>query len=146
VKENEMKFLLLCHHDEQSWNKLSETEQRQHMAEATQLVRQLKSHGQYLASAPLYPTSTATSVRVRSGKSTVTDGPYAETHEQLGGFYLIDVPNVQEAINIAERHPGARVGTVSVRQVVELAGLPASALGKGSAAQSGDGRPLPQNA
>ncbi len=138
-----MKYLLLCHHDERSWNKLSETEQMQHMGEATQLVRQLKSNGQYLASAPLYPTSTATSVRVRSGKSIVTDGPYAETHEQLGGFYLIDVANVEEAISIAERHPGARVGTVAVRQVVELAGLPASSLRKGSASQFGVGCPLP---
>ena len=85
--------------------------------------------GSILASAPLYPTSTATSVRMRSGKSIVTDGPYAETHEQLGGFYLIDVANVEEAISIAERHPGARVGTVAVRQVVELPGLPARSLG-----------------
>ena len=130
-----MKYLLLCHHDERSWNKLSESEQQQHMGEATQLVRQLKSHGQYLASAPLYPTSTATSVRVRTGKSIVTDGPYAETHEQLGGFYLIDVENVDEAISIAERHPGARVGTVAVRQVMELPGLPTNGFAKQSKPQ-----------
>jgi hypothetical protein len=75
--------------------------------------------------APLHPASAATSVRVRGGKRLVTDGPFAETREVLGGFYLIDVENLDEAIRIAERHPGARVGTVEVRPVLEIPGLPA---------------------
>jgi hypothetical protein len=77
--------------------------------------------------------STATSVRVRDGKALVTDGPFAETREVLGGFYLIDVPDLDEAIRIAQRHPGARVGTVAVRRVRELPGLPAERVGPASA-------------
>ena len=80
--------------------------------------------GQYLDASPLHPTATATSVRVREGKKIVTDGPFAETREQLGGYYLIEGKNLDEAIQIAERIPGARWGTVEIRPVMEITGLP----------------------
>jgi hypothetical protein len=72
----------------------------------------------------LHPTSTATSVRTRDGKRLVTDGPFAETREQLGGYFLIDVRNLDEAIDIAGRIPAGRWGTVEIRPVIEVAGLP----------------------
>jgi hypothetical protein len=77
-----------------------------------------------LAALPLHPVATATSVRVRNGKQLVTDGPFAETHEQLGGFFLIEARDLDEAIGIAARIPSARKGTVEVRPVLELSGLP----------------------
>ncbi len=94
------------------------------MEEAVGLAHQLKAKGQYVMAAPLHAVSTATSVRVRDGKPLVTDGPFAETREHLGGFYLIDVKDLDEAIGIAARHPGARLGTVEIRPVAELPGLP----------------------
>ena len=87
--------------------------------ESAQLAQELNASGQYLAGAPLHPTSTATSVRVRDGKRLVTDGPFAETREQLGGYFLIDAKDLDEAIAIAARVPVARVGTVEVRPVRE---------------------------
>lgn len=94
------------------------------MQEAVELTHEMHAKGQYIISAPLQPVKTATCVRVRGGKQTVTDGPFAETREILGGFHLIDVNTLEEAIEIASRHPGARVGTVEIRPVVDLAGLP----------------------
>jgi len=116
-----MKYMLLIYGDEQA---LSETERQDCYVESTQLAHQLHSSGQYLAANPLHPTSTATSVRVRHGKRLVTDGPFAETREQLGGYFLIDAKDLDEAIDIAGRIPMARKGTVEVRPVVEIAGLP----------------------
>ena len=86
--------------------------------------KQLNSSGHYLAAAPLHPTSTATSVRVREGKRLVTDGPFAETREHLGGYFLINAKDLDEAIGIAAKIPGARLGTVEIRPVMEIAGLP----------------------
>lgn len=116
-----MKYVLLIYLDE---NALSETEREHCYGESAQLAQQLNSKGQYLATAPLHPVATATSVRVRDHKPLVTDGPFAETREQLGGFFLIDAQDLDEAIAIAARIPGARVGTVEIRPVVEVAGLP----------------------
>jgi hypothetical protein len=116
-----MKYMLLIYGDELA---LSETEREACYVESTQLAQQLKSSGQYLAANPLHPTSTATSIRVRDGKRFITDGPFAETHEQLGGYFLIDAGNLDEAIGIAERIPMARKGTVEIRPVIEIAGLP----------------------
>jgi hypothetical protein len=116
--------MLLCYDDEQFWNKAGEAVHRQAMNEAVQLTHEIDAKGQYMIAAPLQPVSTATSVRVRDGKTLITDGPFAETREVLGGFYLIDVGDLNEAIRIAERHSGARVGTVEVRPVRELDGLP----------------------
>jgi hypothetical protein len=89
-----------------------------------QLAHEFKSNGQFLAPAPLRPASTATSVRVCDGKRLVTDGPFAETREHLGGFFLVDAKDLDEAIGIAGRIPGARVGTVEIRPVIEIPGLP----------------------
>jgi hypothetical protein len=116
-----MKYLLLIYGDERAWD---ETEREQCYGESVQLAHQLKSTGRYLAAAPLHPTSTATSVRVRESKRLVTDGPFAETREQLGGYFLVDAKDLDEAIGIAARIPAARLGTVEIRPVVEIAGLP----------------------
>jgi hypothetical protein len=116
-----MKYMLLVYLNEQAMN---ETEREQCYQESTQLTHELHSRGQFLTASPLQPVATATSVRVREGKRLVTDGPFAETHEQLGGFYLIDAKDLNEAINIASRVPPARKGTIEVRPVMELAGLP----------------------
>ena len=120
-----MKYMLLIYGDEQA---LSETERQECYAESTQLAHDIKSNGQYLAANPLHPTAMATSVRVRDGKRLVTDGPFAETREQLGGYFLIDAKNLDEAIGIAARIPGARIGTVAIRPVMEVAGLPTDCL------------------
>ena len=88
------------------------------------LTHELHRQGKYLGASPLHPVTTATSVRVREGKRQITDGPFAETREQLGGFFLIDAANLDEAIDIAGRIPGAKRGTVEVRPVFELQGLP----------------------
>jgi len=118
----DMKYMLLIYLDEQA---LSETERQECYAESTQLAHQIHASGQYLAANPLHPTSMATSVRVRDGKRLVTDGPFAETREQLGGYFLIEANNLDEAIGIAARIPMARKGTVEVRPVIEIADLPA---------------------
>jgi hypothetical protein len=119
-----MKYMLLCYDDMQAWNELGDVALRDAMNQAVQLTHEVAAKGQYLGASPLHPVSTATSVRVREGRRIVTDGPFAETREHLGGFYLIDVPDLDEAIRIAERHPGARHGTVEIRPVMELEGLP----------------------
>ncbi len=117
-----MKYLLLIYMDE---NAMSDTEREHCYVESAQVAQDLHTKGQFVASAPLHPVATATSVRVREGKSLVTDGPFAETREQLGGFYLVHAQDLDEAIAIANRIPGARVGTVEIRPVLEIAGLPA---------------------
>ena len=119
-----MKFMLLCYDDEKAWEDAGEGALRAAMQEAVQLTRELHAKGQYVISSPLHPASTATSVRVRDGKRLITDGPFAETREVLGGFHVIDVASVEEAIEIATRHPGARHGTVEVRPILEISGLP----------------------
>ncbi len=116
-----MKYMLLIYHDERP---LSEAERQECYVESAQLAHDLKSNGQFLAADPLHPTSMATSVRVRDGKRLVTDGPFAETHEQLGGYFLIDAKDLDEAIGIAERIPMVRKGTVEIRPVIEIPGLP----------------------
>jgi hypothetical protein len=116
-----MKYMLLIYTDEKAW---TEAEREHCLGESTQLTHELNARGQYLGASPLQPVATATSVRVRDGKPLVTDGPFAETHEQLGGYFLIEAKDLNEAIRIATRIPGARKGTVEVRPVVELTGLP----------------------
>lgn len=119
-----MKFMLLCYDDEQAWQRAGEAALKDAMQEAIALTHELDAKGQYVAAAPLQPVATAVSVRLRDGRQQVTDGPFAETREVLGGYYVIDVANLDEAIHVAERHPGARVGTVEVRPLIELPGLP----------------------
>jgi hypothetical protein len=99
------------------------------MDEAVQLTHELAEVGQYIRAAPLQSTTTATCVRIRDGKRLVTDGPFAETREVLGGFYLLEVPDLATAIAIAPRHPGSRHGTVEIRPVMEIAGLPGASPG-----------------
>lgn len=118
-----MKFMLLIYTDENVW---SETEREDCYAESTRLTHELNARGQYLAANPLQPVTTAASVRVRDGNTLVTDGPFAETHEQLGGYFLIEATDRDEALQIASRIPGARKGTVEVRPLLELPGLPQS--------------------
>jgi hypothetical protein len=118
-----MKYMLLIYLDEQK--PLSETERQECYAESTQLAQELHTNGQYLGANPLHATSMATSVRVRDGKRLVTDGPFAETREQLGGYFLIEADNLDAAIGIAARIPMARKGTVEVRPVIDIPGLPA---------------------
>jgi hypothetical protein len=113
--------MLLIYLEEQA---LGETERMECYVESAQLAQDLHERGQYLAAAPLHPTSTATSIRVRDGKRLVTDGPFAETREQLGGYFLIQANNLDEAMGIAARIPMARKGTVEIRPVIEVAGLP----------------------
>lgn len=123
-----MRYMLLCYDDLQAWERAGQAAHQEAMQEAVQLTHELHSKGQYVISAPLHPPSTATSVRVHKGKRMVTDGPFAETREVLGGFHLIEAANLDEAIAIAERHPGTRFGTVEIRPVMDLAGLPPAQL------------------
>ena len=120
-----MKYMLLIYSDENAW---TEGEQEQCLVESVQLTHQLNAKGQYLGASPLQPVAMATSVRVRDRKRLVTDGPFAETHEQLGGYFLIDAQDLNEAIAIAGRIPGARKGTVEIRPLLELSGLPSEKL------------------
>jgi hypothetical protein len=116
-----MKYMLLIYMGE---NAMSPEEREHCIAESTQLCHDLAKKGQFLDASPLHPVASASSVRIREGKRLVTDGPFAETREQLGGFYLIDVKDLDEAIAIAARVPPAKKGTVEIRPVLELAGLP----------------------
>ena len=118
-----MRYMLLIYLDEQA---LDDAERERCYRESAQLAHQLDAAGQYVAAAPLEPTATATSVRVREGKRVVTDGPFAETKEQLGGYFLIDARDLDEAIAIAARIPMASRGTVEVRPVIHIADLPAN--------------------
>jgi hypothetical protein len=114
-----MKYMLLIYDEEQKWQQLSEAERQRIMAEYRALSEQLKSSGHYVTGAQLRPSTAATSVRVRDGKRLLTDGPFAETREQLGGYYLIEAMDLDEATAIAGRIPSARIGTVEVRPLVE---------------------------
>lgn len=116
-----MKYMLLIYGDENAW---TQQEREECMAESIELCHELKSKGQYLGASPLQSVNTATSIALRDGKRIITDGPFAETHEQLGGYFLIDVANLDEAIEIANRIPGGRRGTVEIRPIVDLPELP----------------------
>ena len=116
-----MKYMLLIYSDEKAW---TDAERQRCYVESTELTHELNSRGQYRGASPLEPVATATSVRVRNGKRLVTDGPFAETREQLGGYFLIEAKDLNEAIAVAGRIPAARKGAVEVRPVIELEGLP----------------------
>jgi len=119
--------MLLVYVDE---NALTATERAECYRESTHLAHDLKATGNFLSTAPLHSVSTATCVRVRDGKKLVTDGPFAETREQLGGFYMIEAKDLDEALAIASRIPGGRKGTIEVRPVVEVEGLPEGPAGR----------------
>ena len=120
----DMKYLLLVHHDEAAFVKFSETARQQMLEESIELTHQLNANRQYVSASPLHPASMGVIVQVRDGKQLVTDGPFAETREQVAGYFLINAHDLNEAIRIATRVPGARIGTVEVRPVREVAGLP----------------------
>jgi hypothetical protein len=119
-----MKYMLLCYDDEAAWQQAGDEALNAAMQEAVALTHELDSKNQYVTAAPLEPSASAVSVRIRDGKQTVTDGPFAETREVLGGYYIIDVPNLDEAIRVAERHPGVRFGAVEIRPILEIPNLP----------------------
>ncbi|MEN3329482.1 MAG: hypothetical protein V7638_4289 [Acidobacteriota bacterium] len=121
-----MKYMLLIYHDEQSWSAITEAERQQIYGDFRKLREELLARGQFVTGSQLQPISTATSVRVRDGKELVTDGPFAETHEQLGGYFLVEAENLDEATSIAARIPSAKTGTIEVRPLVETA-APATA-------------------
>jgi hypothetical protein len=116
-----MKYMLLIYMDEKA---MSEEERARCYVESAQLAQELDSEGKYIAAGPLHPISTATSLQVRSGKRLVTDGPFAETREQLGGYYLVEASDLDEAMTIAEQIPAARYGTIEIRPLLEIPGLP----------------------
>ena len=116
-----MKYMLLVYLDEKA---LSDTEREHCYVESAQLTQDLNATGHYVAAGPLHPVSAATSVRVRDGKRLVTDGPFAETREQLGGYYVIEAKDLDVAMSIAERIPVAKKGTIEIRPVLEIPGLP----------------------
>ena len=117
-----MKYIMLIYSPEAA---ISEEQHAACVAKSTQLCHELAAQGRFLGASPLHPVATATCVRIRNGSRLITDGPFAETTEQLGGYYLIDAPNLDEAITIAFRIPAAQWGTIEVRPVVEMTGLPA---------------------
>lgn len=121
-----MKYLLLVHHNEDRFKSMPEGTRKDMLSESIQLCHQLNKKGQYVHASPLQPEATGTVVQVREGKAFVTDGPFMETKEQLAGYFLVDAETQEEAIRIAQRVPGARIGTVEVRPLVEIAGLPNS--------------------
>ena len=116
-----MKYMLLIYMKE---NAMDETEREQCYRDSTQLAHDLKAAGHYVSASPLQPVAMATSMRVREGKRLVTDGPFAETHEQLGGYFLIEAKDLDTAMNIAARIPAAKKGTVEIRPAVDIPGLP----------------------
>jgi|SRR5579872_1529376 len=117
-----MKYMLLIYADEKAW---TDAERQECYGQSTELAHALQAKGKYLGANPLQSVTTATSVQVRNNKRMVTDGPFAETREQLGGYYLIEAKNLDDAIEIAGQIPGAKKGTVEIRPLVELTGLPA---------------------
>jgi hypothetical protein len=121
-----MKYMLLIYHAEQNWNSHTEAERQEIYREYRELIQRLQSDGKYHEGDQLQPTNTARTVRVRDSKHLVTDGPFAETREQLGGFFLIDAKDLDEAQSIAAQIPSARTGAIEIRPVVE-ASVPASA-------------------
>jgi len=121
-----MKYMLLIYHEEQGWDALTEAERQDIYAEYGKFTQELIASGNYVDGSELHPTSTATTVRVRDVKPLATDGPFTETKEQLGGYYVIEAANLDEAIGIAARIPSARTGSIEVRPVAE-ASTPASA-------------------
>lgn len=122
-----MQYMLLIYLEEKA---LNDPEREQCYKDSTQFAHRLDAQGQYVEAAPLQPTSTATSVRVREGKRIVTDGPFAETREQLGGFFLINATDLDQAIDIASRLPAGKWGTVEIRPLVEIPDLPANSFSR----------------
>src|ERR1700754_4115992 len=122
-----MQYLLLIYENEKRWQTTPPAENEQIFGEYRAYTQSIAQSGHYKGGNPLQPTNTATTVRVRNGKRETTDGPFAETREQLGGYYLVDAKDLDEAIAVAARIPGAKKGTVEVRPILEISGLPVAA-------------------
>lgn len=117
-----MKYMLLMYFEE---NGALTQEQREHCyLESAAFAQKLHESGKFAGAGPLQPTSTATSLRLQDGKRLVTDGPFAETREQLGGFFIVNAKDLDEAIDIAAKVPAGRWGTVEIRPMVEVPSLP----------------------
>jgi hypothetical protein len=119
-----MKFLLIVHHNETTFAAMSDSIKRDLLKESVQVTHDLHAHGQYVDAAPLKSSATGARVRVRDGKVSVTDGPFVETHEHIAGYFLIHADSLSEAVNIAGRIPGARLGYIEVRQALDIDDLP----------------------
>lgn len=119
-----MKFILLVHHDETVFETFSEERKRSLLSDSIGLCHELDNQSQYVHASPVQPAASAKLVRVRDGKPIVTDGPFIETREQMAGYFLIEAKDREEAVAIAARVPGATIGTVEVRPVRDVAGLP----------------------
>ena len=115
-----MKYLCLVYHDEATVDALPEEERAAIVGDVLDYREELRQGGHYVASSPLQPVRTATTIRVRNGRVSITDSPFAETREQLGGFYLIETRDLNDAIRLASRMPPARVGSIEVRPLQEL--------------------------
>jgi hypothetical protein len=113
-----MQYLLLIYDDEKIWQNMSDAERGKYMAEYDAYTKSIKETGNFIAGEALQPTHTATSVRLRDSKALTTDGPFAETREQLGGFYMVEAKNLDEAIALASRIPSAKIGTIEVRPIM----------------------------
>ena len=116
-----MKYMLLIYHAEGDWNSQSEKERQDMYAEYRRFSQEIQASGNYISGSELAPVATATSVRVRDNQPLTTDGPFAETKEQLGGYYLVEAKDLDEAIALARRIPSARTGTIEVRPLAEAA-------------------------
>jgi hypothetical protein len=115
-----MKYLCLIYGDEATWQKMPKAEADKVHGEYFAFTDSIRKSGHYVGGDPLQPTQTATTVRVRQGKVSTTDGPFAETKEQLGGYYLLEARDLNDAIQVASRIPGARIGSIEVRPVMEI--------------------------
>ena len=115
-----MKYLCLIYSDEAMWPKLPKAETEQMMGEYMAFTEAIQKSGQYLGGNRLQSTQAATTVRIRNGQISTTDGPFAETKEQLGGYYLVEARDLNDAIQVAAKIPGARVGSIEVRPIAEM--------------------------
>ncbi len=115
-----MKYLCMIYDDEKTWETMPKDEADAVMGEYFSFTEGIRESGHYVAGEALHPVHTATTVRVRNGKVSTTDGPFAETREQLGGFYLIEARDLNEAVQVAAKIPSARLGSVEVRPVVDF--------------------------
>jgi len=119
-REDTVKYLCLIYDDESKWGTMPQAEAEAMMGEYFAFTEGIKKSGHYLGGEALKPTQTASTVRVRSGKISTTDGPFAETKEQLGGFYLINCNDLDEALQIAASLPGVERGSIEVRPLMEF--------------------------
>ena len=117
-----MRYLCLIYSEEKRWTSLPTSDRDTMMTEYGAFTDGIKKSGKYIAGEGLQPTATATTVRQRNGKLSTTDGPFAETKEQLGGFYLIKAKDLNDAIQVAGRIPGAKVGSIEIRPIMEYNG------------------------